>query len=174
MKGRSAGLSGEMADSPGTLATFVLMLIHNFSMNSVAPVDYWLNVLEKEIKDIVVSKHSSHLAEVERVLKGIQYLVDRCDTTSRLLIEYHLRVFFTDFNSYLDPLESIMQSLSQEQEEILSQERELAVTEMLTADNVTAHSDSEGDTDKVAPLTGRSPQQVGLARPQSKHSCVCT
>jgi hypothetical protein len=70
MRGRSAGVAGELTDSPASLVTFLLMLVHNFSMNSAASVDYWLNVLEKEIKDIVVSKHSAHLAEVERMLKG--------------------------------------------------------------------------------------------------------
>jgi len=74
MSGRGAGVAGEMTDSPASLVTFLMMLIHNFSMNSVASVDYWLNVLEKEIKDIVVSKHSAHLAEVERMLKGFSSL----------------------------------------------------------------------------------------------------
>jgi hypothetical protein len=71
MSGRSAGVAGEMTDSPSALVTFLLMLIHNFSMNSAASIDYWLNALEKEIKDIVVSKHSAHLGEVERILKGV-------------------------------------------------------------------------------------------------------
>jgi hypothetical protein len=70
MRGRSSGVAGEITDSPATLVTFLLMLIHNFNMNSSASVDYWLNMLEMEIKDIVVSKHSAHIAEVERILKG--------------------------------------------------------------------------------------------------------
>lgn len=71
MSGRNAGAAGELTDSPASLVTFLLLLIHNFSMNSAAALDYWLNVLEKEIKDIVVSKHSAHLTEVERILKGL-------------------------------------------------------------------------------------------------------
>ena len=70
MRGKRTGVAGELSDSPASLVTFLMMLIHNFSMNSAAAVDYWLNVLEREIKDIVVSKHSAHLAEVERTLKG--------------------------------------------------------------------------------------------------------
>ena len=70
MRGRSSGIAGELTDSPASLVTFLLMLMHNFSMNSAATVDYWLNALEVEIKDIVVSKHSTHMNEVERVLKG--------------------------------------------------------------------------------------------------------
>jgi len=68
--GRSAGVAGEITDSPAALMTILLMLVHTFSMNAVASIDYWLNLLEKEIKDIVVSKHSTHLTEVERLLKG--------------------------------------------------------------------------------------------------------
>lgn len=70
MGGRSAGVAGEITDSPAALMTILLMLVHTFSMNAVASIDYWLNLLEKEIKDIVVSKHSAHLSEVERLLKG--------------------------------------------------------------------------------------------------------
>lgn len=70
MRGRSTGVAGELTDSPASLLTFLLLLIHNFSMNSCASVDYWLNILEREIKDIVVSKHSLHLSEVQRILKG--------------------------------------------------------------------------------------------------------
>jgi hypothetical protein len=46
------------------------MLMHNFSMNSSAVVDNWLTLLEKEIRDVVVSKHGAHIVEVERILKG--------------------------------------------------------------------------------------------------------
>jgi hypothetical protein len=73
IKGKQAGAAGELTDSPASLVTFLLMLVHNFGLNSVASVDHWLNVLEKEIKDIVVSKHSAHLTEVERILKGSSF-----------------------------------------------------------------------------------------------------
>ena len=71
MRGRSANVASEIADSPASLVTFLTLLIHNFNMNSSATLDYWLSVLEKEIKDIVVSKHKSHLSEIERMIKGI-------------------------------------------------------------------------------------------------------
>lgn len=70
MRGKGTSVAGELTDSPASLVTFLLMLTHNFSMNSCASLDYWLNILEREIKDIVVSKHSLHLSEVERILKG--------------------------------------------------------------------------------------------------------
>ena len=84
--GRGAGVAGEITDSPAALMTILLMLVHTFSMNAVASIDYWLNLLEKEIKDIVVSKHSTHLTEVERLLKG---------TTLRPHI-----VYFRNFNFF--------------------------------------------------------------------------
>jgi hypothetical protein len=70
IKGERAGTAVSLVDSPASLVTFLLMLVHNFSMNSVTSVDHWLNTLEAEIEDIVVSKHSAHLAHAERVLKG--------------------------------------------------------------------------------------------------------
>lgn len=95
MGGRSAGVAGEITDSPAALMTILLMLVHTFSMNAVASIDYWLNLLEKEIKDIVVSKHSAHLTEVERLLKGkaftsLMYLlyVPLFQMTARRAFEY--------------------------------------------------------------------------------------
>jgi hypothetical protein len=70
IKGRQAGAAGELTDAPASLVTFLLMLMHNFSMNSSAVVDNWLTLLEKEIRDVVVSKHGAHIVEVERILKG--------------------------------------------------------------------------------------------------------
>lgn len=93
MSGRNAGAAGELTDSPASLVSFLFMLIHNFSMNSVASVDYWLNVLEKEIKDIVVSKHSAHLTEVERILKGLY---------SASLSNFYRATFCSHFNSNFD------------------------------------------------------------------------
>ena len=115
MGGRSAGIAGEISDSPAALMTFLLMLIHSFSMNSVASIDYWLNVLEKEIKDIVVSKHSSHLTEVERLIKGEIFF----HRSAGVFFEFymHLLSHLLDFYAYLDPFENILLSLSKEQEE---------------------------------------------------------
>lgn len=121
MGGRSAGVAGEISDSPAALMSFLLMLIHTFSMNAVASIDYWLNLLEKEIKDIVVSKHSAHLAEVERLLKGTYF--DHYLSSSFICSFSSLSSFLSmrtaDFNSYLDPLENIMQTLSKEQEDMM-------------------------------------------------------
>jgi hypothetical protein len=77
IKGERAGPTGSLVDSPATLVTILLMLVHNFSMNSVTSADHWMNILEAEIEDIVVSKHSAHLAHVERILKGTVKRADR-------------------------------------------------------------------------------------------------
>lgn len=68
--GGVAVVAGEIDDSSHTLASFILMLTHSFSMGTLGSLDYWVNIIEKEIKDMVVSKHSSHVAEMERLIKG--------------------------------------------------------------------------------------------------------
>lgn len=65
-----AGGADDIADTPATLVTFLHLLLHNFSMNSCATLDYWLGVLEKEIRDMVVSKHSAHITEIDKLLRG--------------------------------------------------------------------------------------------------------
>jgi hypothetical protein len=70
MLGGGADVTGELADSPASLVTLLQLLIHNFSMDSSTAIGDWLKLLEKEIKDVVVSKHSAHLIEAERVVKG--------------------------------------------------------------------------------------------------------
>ena len=87
----------------------------------------------------------------------------------------YILFYSTDFNSYLDPLEGIMQSLAQEQEDILSAERERLMAEELLAaeqqeqNHGSLHSDSESEQDKIAPIVTRSPSSgKPLARPQSE------
>jgi hypothetical protein len=70
MLGGSAEASGELLDGPASIATLALLCMHNFSMDSSTALDNWLRILEKEIQDMVVSKHSSHIAEAQRMLKG--------------------------------------------------------------------------------------------------------
>lgn len=69
--GGVAVVAGEIDDAPHTLCTFILLLTHSFSMATLGSLDYWINIIEKEIKDMVVSKHSTHVAEMERLIKGI-------------------------------------------------------------------------------------------------------
>jgi hypothetical protein len=82
VQGERAGTAGELIESPASLVTILLMLVHNFSMNSVTSVDHWMNVLEKEIEDIVVSKHTAHLAHVERILKGTAIILPWADLSN--------------------------------------------------------------------------------------------
>lgn len=126
MRGRGCEVAGELTDSPASLVTFLLMLTHSFSMNSCASVDYWINVLEKEIKDMVVSKHSLHLSEVERILKGKLHnntsTSASCSLLRLLTLVIRLHLFCTsvvrykEFGSYLDPFEAIMQDFASQQE----------------------------------------------------------
>ena len=70
-----------------------------------------------------------------------------------------------------------MQSLAQEQEDILSAERERLMAEELLAaeqqelNHGSLHSDSESEQDKIAPIATRSPssgKHLVPARPQSQ------
>ncbi len=40
------------------------------SPHHAGSIDYWMATVEKEVKDMVVSKHSTHVKEMERVIKG--------------------------------------------------------------------------------------------------------
>ena len=65
-----ADIVGELDDCPATLMSVLNMLIHSYSMRSLGAIDYWMATVEKDVKDMVVSKHSTHVKEMERVVKG--------------------------------------------------------------------------------------------------------
>ena len=50
--------------------SFIASLMHSYSMRSLGTIDYWMACIEREVKDVVVSKHSGHVNEMERVIKG--------------------------------------------------------------------------------------------------------
>lgn len=45
-------------------------------MQSMSSLDFWLNTVETEIKDMAVSKHSTHLTEMARITKDLRDYVD--------------------------------------------------------------------------------------------------
>jgi hypothetical protein len=72
-----------------TLMSFISMMVHCFSMQSMSSLDYWMNMVEQEINDMAVSKHSSHLAEMSRITKDIKDYVDPlCATLAGFLAEW--------------------------------------------------------------------------------------
>ncbi len=73
-------IAGELDDSPTTLACFITMLLHSFSMTNLGALDYWLNIVESDVKDIVVSKHASHVKEMRRIVKGTKSCLDLSDS----------------------------------------------------------------------------------------------
>ncbi|KAJ1422210.1 hypothetical protein B484DRAFT_465359 [Ochromonadaceae sp. CCMP2298] len=101
MMGGAAPANAELTDGPASLVTLLILIMHNFSIDSSADVETWLRILEKEIKDVVVSKHSAHLAEVNRVLD--------------------------DLSAYVDPILTLMQELSSQQREELQREFDAAL-----------------------------------------------
>jgi hypothetical protein len=74
--GGVADVGGEIDDSPVTLLSFLMMLMHSYSMMSLGNLDSWIKIVENEVRDVVVSKHSAHLAEMERIMKDFQAYVE--------------------------------------------------------------------------------------------------
>jgi Mg2+ and Co2+ transporter CorA len=77
----AADIAGELDESPMTLMSFITTMVHCFSTKSMTSLDYWLNTVEREINDMAVSKHSSHLAEMSRIVKEFNDYVDPLLTT---------------------------------------------------------------------------------------------
>lgn len=95
-------------------------------MNSASTIDAWLTVLEKEIKDIVVSKHGVHLTEIERIIKGI-VIYFSIKPMEIIWFKFKFCIFslgFIEYNSYLDPLEGLITQILAEQESNLEYNRE--------------------------------------------------
>lgn len=63
-------IAGELDDSPTTLACFLAMLLHSYSMTNLGALDYWINMVEADVQDIVVSKHTTHVKEMHRIVRG--------------------------------------------------------------------------------------------------------
>ncbi|KAJ1441564.1 hypothetical protein B484DRAFT_442681 [Ochromonadaceae sp. CCMP2298] len=106
MLGGSASVSGELLDSPASVATLALLAMHTFSMDSSTGLDNWLKLLEKEIKDVVVSKHSSHIDEARRMLK--------------------------EFLGYVEPMVSLLRTMMNQQAEKMQQELEEGYADVIS------------------------------------------
>lgn len=60
-------LASNAADSPMSLVSLILLLVFNFSMNSLGALHNWKMLLESEVDDVVVSKHVDHVHEMQKV-----------------------------------------------------------------------------------------------------------
>jgi hypothetical protein len=47
--------------SPSQLMSAIILLVHNFSMNTLGTIMMWLNTIKLEVVDVSVSKHTVHV-----------------------------------------------------------------------------------------------------------------
>ncbi len=69
-------------------------MMHNFSMNSMGTMNNWLTLIESEVQDIAVSKHSYHLKATKKLQKII---VDYVEKQYELLSALH-QLSVNEFN----------------------------------------------------------------------------
>lgn len=67
-------------------------------MNTLGSIDLWTSQVEQEIDELTVSKHSSHLIQIERIIKGqrSKYLNYRCWLVINLILVYLVDLFLVD------------------------------------------------------------------------------
>ena len=68
----NAIIAGSLDDCPASLALMLESMIHSYSMNTLGALDHWINLVEKEVKDIAVSKHQEHVKELKRILQSFR------------------------------------------------------------------------------------------------------
>ena len=67
---------GESVRPPLSLGSLLLCGAHGVSLGALGALDYWCNVIEAEVKDMVVSKHRAHLAHMQRIADGIDVIIN--------------------------------------------------------------------------------------------------
>ena len=63
--------SSALADHLSELATLIVGMVHNFSMNTSGALDEWLSVLEEDANELAVSKHTEHCRMAKATLRTI-------------------------------------------------------------------------------------------------------
>lgn len=59
--------AADLADGPFPLATHMVLLVNNFSMNTLGRLEGWKGRLEGEVNDLAVSKHIHHAHDLLEV-----------------------------------------------------------------------------------------------------------
>ena len=62
---------GEMMDSSAYLAIVLISLVHNFNMDIIGSIEYWMDKIEMDMNEIAVGKHMFHLRECEKVCREV-------------------------------------------------------------------------------------------------------
>lgn len=81
-EGKSA-VCGELDDCSFGLVSVITAMVHSFSMDTIGAIDYWLNLIDEEVAEVAVSKHSFHQREVQRIIN----LVSNYISASKAIFE---------------------------------------------------------------------------------------
>lgn len=73
-----SNIASELDDGPAPLASFLITMVHSYSMTNLGSLEYWKNLVEKEVNDVPVSKHPVHVSELRRVIKGKSVILYHC------------------------------------------------------------------------------------------------
>lgn len=60
-------LHGELLDSSSFLATTLISLVHNFSMDSIGQLELWISGIRSDMEDLTVTKHIFHIREAAKI-----------------------------------------------------------------------------------------------------------
>ena len=72
----NAAVCGELDDCPFGLVSVIMAMVHSFSMDTIGSIDYWLNLIDDEVAQVAVSKHSFHQREMQRILGQVSNYID--------------------------------------------------------------------------------------------------
>jgi hypothetical protein len=78
-QGGAVSLHGEILDSISYLAIILIVLLHNFNMNTLHVVEHWMSIISEQLEDLAISKHSAHIDKI----------VDICDEIGRYVLPFH-------------------------------------------------------------------------------------
>jgi len=70
----------KIVDHPFSLATYLIAFVNAYNsetlLRSEGPIDKWLELLEEEMKESIISKHQSHIIESKKILMKIGKYID--------------------------------------------------------------------------------------------------
>jgi hypothetical protein len=67
----SVAVHGEMVDSSGYLFVVIVTLVHNFGISTISDLKMWVDIIERDINFMTVTKHAFHIRECLRMCKEV-------------------------------------------------------------------------------------------------------
>ena len=74
-QGGAVPIHGEILDSISYLALILVILLHNFNMNTLQVVEHWMSIISEHLEDLAISKHSVHIDKIVDICDGIESYV---------------------------------------------------------------------------------------------------